>query len=118
MLKKLEQPLFIKISLFDTPHSPLSWKGYAVQTAGDDMYGKVILLENTYLDPRYKNIEEYGLLLYKEMEVCEWEWNGGYPVEGEELLHVKQLYEDYLKRNISQETVDIDLEENEENKER
>ena len=85
--------MFIKIAFYPTPDSPADWRGYAVQTAGNDTYGKVVLLENTYKSP-----SGCDMPLFKEIEVCEWEWDGGFPVEEEVLPHVKKLYEDYLKK--------------------
>lgn len=99
IFEPLEEARFIRIALFETPESPRIYNGLGVQLAGNDMYGKVILLKTLECT---RDISEY----YPEntvLFVAEWTWNGGQDLEGEQLEEAKKLYNNLLLLKINTE---------------
>lgn len=94
IFKRLEPVRFISVVFYDTPDSPVQWRGLAVQTKGDYMYGELILLKTEYI-----NKESFCSDLYelgKPFICSEWEWNGGIDLEDDELEKAKELYNIYV----------------------
>ena len=59
ILKPLNEIKYIRIALFNTPDGPCVWRGLVAQTKGNDMYGEIIFLKNTFI---YHSIQFFVII--------------------------------------------------------
>lgn len=88
-MEKLEKEKYLRVALFSSPDGPADWRGLAVQTKGNDMYGELIFLKTEYENNcAFPKKEDMGV----PTQCYEWEWNGGVELEGDDLKEAMELY--------------------------